>query len=124
MTIKKFSCYVIEPHFYDALNWDINKIMRFLEFIRLHVNESLLKHKYSKYYLIEYSDFLGNPFPAIGVVNDDPVERRELEDFNTLYDRVEGWVNTIGLDTIDRKSKEYKVISWEILREVKHFPKE
>lgn len=119
---KPFSSFVIEPHFYDDLNWDMEKIVRYLEFIRLNIND-LFKHKHSKYYIIEYGDFLGNSAPAIGVVNNDVKESKDFDNFNDLYNRVEEWVNLIGLDTIDKKSKELNVPKWKEILEIKYYPR-
>lgn len=120
---KLFSCSVIEPHFYHILDWDMDKIVRYLEFIRLNIND-LFKHKHSKYYIIVYGDFLGNSAPAIGVVNNNPIESKDFDDFDDLYNRVEEWVNLIGLNTIDDKSKELNVLKWKNILEIKHYPKE
>ncbi len=120
---KPFSSFVIEPHFYDDLNWDMEKIVRYLEFIRLNIND-LFKHKYSKYYIIVYGDFLENSAPAIGVVNDDTLESKDFDDFDDLYNRVEEWVNLIGLDTIEEKSKELHIPKWKEILEIKYYPRE
>lgn len=125
MTNKKLlAFYVIEPHFYDDLSWEMDTIIRYLEFMRLNINDILFKHKHSKFYIIEYGDFLGNSFPAIGVTNPDPAEAKEFDNFNAIYEKVEAWVNSIGLSTIDEQSKELTVISWTRLMEVGHYPEE
>lgn len=120
---KPFSSFVIEPHFCDDLNWNMDKIVRYLEFIRLNIND-LFKHKHSKYYIIVYGDFLGNSGPAIGVVNNDAMESKDFEDFDDLYNRVEEWVNLIGLNTIEDKSKELNVPKWKRILEIKYYPRE
>lgn len=114
--------YVIEPHFYDDLNWDKDKIVSYLEFIRLNIN-NLFHHKHSKYYIISYGDFLGNKLPAIGVVNKDYIESKDFEDFDYLFNKVEKWVNTIGLDIIDIESKKLNPPTWKKILELKHYPK-
>lgn len=116
--------YIIEPHFYEDLSWDMDKIIRFLEFIRLNVNDKLFKHSHSKFYIVKYGDFCGNAFPAIGVTNKDPIESKELEGFDDIFEKVKAWVNSIGLDTIDSMSKELQVISWSTLMKIRHYPKE
>jgi len=120
---KPFSSFVIEPHFYDELNGDMEKIISYLEFIRLNIND-LFKHKHSKYYIILYGDFRGNSAPAIGVINNDAIESKDFEDFDDLYNRVEEWVNLIGLDTIEEKSKELNVPKWKEILEIKQYPRE
>ncbi|WP_313805670.1 hypothetical protein [Flavobacterium sp.] len=120
---KPFSCFVIEPHFYDDLNWDMDKIVKYLEFIRLNIND-LFKHKHSKYYIIAYRDFLGNSAPAIGVINNNAIESKDFDDFDDLFNTVEKWVNSIGLDTIENKSNELNVPKWKKILELKYYPKE
>lgn len=123
MANKKILAFsVIELHFYDDLSWEVDKIIRCLEFIRLNINDMLFKHKHSKFYIIKYSDFLGNTFPVIGVVNTDPIEANEFDDFDGIFEKVKEWVNSIGLNTIDEKSKELNVISWTKLIETGYYP--
>ena len=117
---------VIEPPIYSELNWEMNKIMPALEFLRLILPEYLIEiPKTAEYYLILYGDKSGNPFPAIGVGSNDSKIMSQIPDFHILYERVEEIINNhITVDRIKQEIKNHKTISWNELKEMKYFPRE
>lgn len=123
MSNKRGFRHIIEPHFYDELKWDMDKIVRYLEYIRLNIND-LFGHRHSKYYIISYGNFLGDSFPAMGVINENSVESKSFEDFDELYNRVQKWVEQVGLEVIENRSKELVVPRWNEILEFGYYPQE
>ncbi|WP_020535666.1 hypothetical protein [Lewinella cohaerens] len=115
---------VIAPPIYDAFNWDMDLIMKALEYLR----QELPKHlpdfpSCSNYYLIAYGDFLGNSYSAIGVDFDDAKDLL-LPNFFDLYDKVNILITEVmTIEKIRSASKDLIIISWDVLKEQGYYPK-
>jgi len=117
---------VIEPPIYTALNWDKNKIMSALEYLRMTLPKHLIEvPSTAQYFLIKYGDKNGNLFPAIGVGSDSSEVFSKIPDFFDLFDRVETIVTeVITISRIKQELSRYKTISWETLKEIGYYPNE
>lgn len=115
---------VIEPPIYEELSWNMENIMKALEYIRQRLPEYLIDFPSSaKYYLIHYGDFLGNSYPAIGIRCDEKSDSEKIPSFVELYDRIQVWINKeLTLERIILESKKIKILSWNELKEQNYFP--
>lgn len=121
-TVNGAGFYIIEPSFYTQLNWNMNDIMKCLEFMRLNINNELFKHKTSKYFLLRLTNFVEQHYPVIGVQTNDLQESNELASFIDVYDRVENYINSYGVEKMKIKSQNLDIISWEELKVLGVFP--
>lgn len=116
---------VIEPPIYDAFNWDMDLIMKALEYLRQELPEHLeARDLRSNFYLIAFKDFFGNSYPAIGVGTSGAEDLDLLPDFFALYDKVDILIKeVITIEEIKSASKDLIVISWDELKEQGYYPK-
>ncbi|WP_149229117.1 hypothetical protein [Flavobacterium nitrogenifigens] len=65
----------IEPDIYEKLNWDYDLIVLCLEYIRTEIH-TILETESDKIetFLISFSNFLGQNYPAIGIRNKSDTE--------------------------------------------------
>jgi hypothetical protein len=116
---------IIEPPIYDELNWDMEIIMKALEYLRQVLPTYLTDlPKNSKYFLFVFRDFLGGEFPAIGVSCDDRKDFEKIPDFFILYDRVEEIIKEeITFEKLKVELEKIQTITWVELKEKKYYPK-
>jgi len=108
---------IIEPAIYEELNWDMGLIVSCLEVIRNEMPELFSElPKSVQYELIPLGNPFGEPYPVIGLYSDIPNDYKKIPEFLDLDERVENWLNKIGIETIKKKAKTIKTVSWETLK--------
>lgn len=115
---------IIEPPIYDALDWDMQKIMPALEYLRIALPHHLKGiPTNTHYYLIAHKGVNNNPFPAIGIGTDNPNALERLPDFINLNNQVENLIETeLPMTKILEEIKNHPTISWQRLKEIKYYP--
>ena len=108
---------IIEPAIYEELNWDMDFIILCLEIIRTKLPDLFSEFPQSvKYELISLGNPFGEPYPVIGLYSDNSKDFEKIPEFLDLDERVEIWLNEIGIETIKKEAKKIKTISWETLK--------
>ena len=120
---KDFEIQIIEPPIYQELNWNMELIMKALEYLRQNLSKYLTEiPKSAEYFLHEFSDKNGNPYPLIAVGCSDSEEFDQIPDFHKLFDRVYEIVNNeITIEKIKRELISVNSITWEELQKQKYF---
>lgn len=123
---SKIKIQVIEPPIYDEFNWEMDKIIPALEFLRLKLPDYLTEiPKAAKYYLFRFEDKFGNPYPAIAIDSSNPEVMNLIPDFHLLYEKVEEIVlKQITIANIKLEIKNHQIITWEKLKQIKYYPKD
>lgn len=121
-----FSVQIIEPPIYEELNWDMEKIIKALEYIRQKLPFYLMElPKELEYVLLAFEDKLGSPYPVIGIGSASQEIVDQLPEFHTLYSRIEIIIrDELTLEIIRSELDNVDSVSWEDLQEMKFYPKE
>jgi hypothetical protein len=64
----------------------------------------------------------GTEYPVIGIYTKDKTEFEKVPDFDQLNELVNQWIEKVGIDTIQRESKEIESITWEQLKLMSVYP--
>lgn len=120
-----FEIQIIEPPIYDELNWNMELIMKALEYLRQNLSKYLTEiPKSAKYFLHEFEGKFGNPYPLIAVGCRDSKEFDKIPSFNKLFERVNEIVTKeITIEKLKREIIDVNSITWEELKKEKYFPK-
>jgi len=123
---KEIEIQIIEPPIYEELNWNMELIMKALEYLRQNLSKYLTEIPNSAlYFLKEFEDKLGNPYPLIAVGCEDPKESDKIPNFHVLFDRVnEIVVKEITIEKLKREIMDINSITWEELQKEKYYPKQ
>ena len=122
---KEIEIQLIEPPIYEELDWNMELIMKALEYLRQNLSKYLTEIPESaKYYIYEFADKLGNPYPLLAVGCEDPNEFDKIPDFHDLFERVnEIVVKEITHEKLKMEMINIKTITWEELQKDKYYPK-
>jgi len=108
---------IIEPSIYEELNWNMDCIVSCLEIIRTKLPELFSEFPKSvKYELIPLGNPFGEPYPVIGLYSDNPKDLEQIPKTLNLDERIEIWLNEIGIETIKKEAGKSKITSWETLK--------
>jgi hypothetical protein len=108
---------IIEPAIYEKLNWNMDLIVSCLEIIRTKLPELFSEFpKGVKYELIPLGNPFGEPYPVIGLYSDNPKDLEEVPEFLDLDEKVDIWLNKIGIETIKKDAEKIKTVNWETLK--------
>lgn len=113
----------IEPDIYDKLNWDYDLIVLCLEYIRTEIH-TILEVEGDKIdvFLISFSNFLGQSYPAIGIRNKSDEKESSNLDFFELDEKIERWILSIGIENLKQKAQNISCVNWKTLQNLKRFP--
>ncbi|KAF2340139.1 hypothetical protein [Flavobacterium nitrogenifigens] len=113
----------IEPDIYEKLNWDYDLIVLCLEYIRTEIH-TILETESDKIetFLISFSNFLGQNYPAIGIRNKSDTEDCINLDFFEVNEKIEKWILSVGIETLKHKAQNITYINWKTLHDLKRFP--
>lgn len=114
---------LIEPDIHSKLNWDLDLIVKCLEVIRLHMPEIISKDIPGiEYDLIAVGNPHSPPYPAIGMYCPEETDLNSIPDWPQVDDRINQWVQQIGLSVLIEKAYDVKYIDWKGLIRMKAFP--
>lgn len=113
----------LEPPIYEALEWDMDLILRCLEVIRREMPAlaSGLVPEESQFaiFAMPRGKFPGGSYPVLGVVQFDP-------DIETPYLAIEAKIRTwflgIGKDGLISRAASMQTPTWQELKETGYFP--
>ena len=107
---------LIEPPIYIELEWNLDLIVKCLEVLRLKMPQIIVE--YDEYDLISVGNPHGKPYPAIGWFS---ISGREL-DFFEVEEKVEQFIQNIGLENLIKESQTIDYIDWHSLEMDKIYP--
>ncbi len=102
----------IEPDIYERLNWDYDLIVLCLEYIRNEI-PNILKIDQDKVevFLVSFSNFLGEAYPAIGIRNKFDLDETIILDFFEIDEKIEYWITNIcGIENLTQNAKKSNVL--------------
>lgn len=116
-------CTPIEPNIYDQLNWDYDIIIPCLEYIRNEIPNILnVDCSTIEVFLISYSDFLGNRYPAIGIRDKSNLTEAINLDYFEIEEKIETWLANLGIENLKQNAKNIKCIDWKTLEILREYP--
>jgi hypothetical protein len=107
---------LIEPPIYGELGWDLDRIVKCLEVLRLKMPQIIVEN--DEYDLIAVGNPHGKSYPAIGWFS---VSEQEL-DFFEVEEIVELFVQNIGVENLIKESQIIDYIDWSYLEANKVYP--
>jgi hypothetical protein len=107
---------LIEPAIYVELGCDLDLIVKCLEVLRLKMPQIIVEN--DEYDLIAVGNPHGKSYPAIGWVSLSEVEL----DLHEVEDKVELFIQNIGLEKLIKESQTIDYIDWRILEVNKVYP--
>lgn len=110
---------IIEPSFYDLLNYCNDLAIKCLEVLRRKLPTHFTDFPDgTEYGLIRSRDFLENEYPAIGIQCKSKKDYLKILDSTDLLDEVEILINQIGIEKIKKDADSVNTIQWDRLKEV------
>ena len=114
---------ILEPNIYEFLSWDMDLIVACLNIVRQRLHEIMnISNRHFEFDLIALGNPHGTEYPVIGIYTKDKTEFEKLPDFDNLNELVNKWIEKVGIDTIQRESKEIESITWEQLKLMSVYP--
>lgn len=107
---------LIEPPIYGELGWDLDRIVKCLEVLRLKMPQIIVEN--DEYDLIAVGNPHGKSYPAIGWVSTSEVEL----DWFEVEEKVEILFREIGIETLIKESQRIDYIDWSYLEVNKVYP--
>ena len=118
---KKQRGYIdIQPPIYEVLDWDMDLIIKFLEYYRNRLPDIFPEFKkYAEYDLLVFKNPHGKPYPVIGL----HLKSNEVKaDFFELEEKVENNLENYSKVDFINCTKGIKAPSWENLKTIKSYP--
>ncbi|MDP5200075.1 hypothetical protein [Flavobacterium sp. DG2-3] len=111
----------IEPDIYEKLNWNYDLIVLCLEYIRSEIHTILETDKIDTF-LISFSNFLGQNYPAIGIRNKSNIQEPINLDIFEVEEKIEKWILNVGIENLKYKAQNISYVNWNTLQNLKRFP--
>ena len=113
----KRSYTIIEPDIFEELHGDMDAIVSCLETILKKLPQLFNEFPNSiKYRVIPLRNPFGEPYPVIGMYSDNLEDLKKIPELLDLDDKVQNWINKIGLDRIIKETKTIEIGCWETLK--------
>ncbi|RZJ53372.1 MAG: hypothetical protein EOO44_08700 [Flavobacterium sp.] len=113
----------IEPNINEKLNWDYDLIVLCLEYIRTEIPTILeIERDKIEVFLVSFSNFSGENYPAIGIREKPNLTEVINLDFFDIDEKIDNWLNNLGIENLKQKAENIKCIDWETLKKLKEYP--
>ena len=112
----------IQPPIYEKLDWDLDLIVKFLEYYRNEVPkvlETLGYNECAEYDLVALQSPHGDPFPVIGVHLTDP---KLVADFFDMEELVTNDLDHLSKTELIRLCSNIKAPKWKELLKLRRYP--
>ncbi|BDD06788.1 hypothetical protein [Aureibacter tunicatorum] len=114
---------IIELPIYNELNWDMDLIIKCLEYLRLRISDKFSELPDTvEYDLLAMTSFTGGQYPVIGMYSENESDFDSVPSFSLMYELIEQWIDEIGIESLKKEALQIETIDWEDLKWYGSFP--